>query len=194
MGVSPSDIEAGERLYHSLTGQGLNWLASIYFDWHPKAGKISVQNVLGDIPGERKAALVMLAFDFTRYSYREDLAKSLFSDRANARNSDFLEFTYRWLPVEQDARVKYDLTVSALRFAESSRETEERLISFIKGDKQLAEALSYYIWSRGAASPDPMHKRIWDEIEKLFGDPHALLPDIDDSHLDGFDNTFYMPL
>lgn len=194
MGVSLADIQEGERLYHSLTDQGLNWLASIYFDWHPRAGKISVKTVLGDIPKDRKAAMVMLAFDFTRYYVREDLAKSLFSDEAEASNSDFLELTYRWLPVEREAGVKRDLTTSALRFAETSPETEERLISFIKDDKLLAEALSWHIWSKDANTPRPLYKRIWDKIETHYGNPYELLPEDFRNAPDPLDDLYYLDM
>lgn len=193
MGVSSEDIHAGEKLFASLTSQGLNWLATIYYDWHPRVGKISVQEVLGTMPNERRVAIVLLALDFSRYSVREDLARSLFSDEAHAINDNFSELAYRWLLVEPEASVKQELAGSFLWLAERNPEAEDKLIALLGTDKQLAEMLTYRIWSQGQNN-HPFYKKIWGEIEKHYGNPFDLLPPDPDSHLDGFDNTFYMAL
>lgn len=193
MGVSPQNIRAGEKLFSALTDQGLNWLATIYHDWHPRAGKISVQEVLGKIPNDRKVAIVLLAFDFSRYSVREDLARSLFSDEAYAHNEDFFELNYRWLLVEQEASVKQALAISFLSFAELNLDAEDKLITMLSRDRQLAEMVTFRVWSLGPIS-SPFLKKIWSEIEKHHGNPQDLLPADLDNPLDGFDDTFYMAL
>lgn len=192
--AQPNEIKESESNYKLFNGQQLNWLATIYYDWHPRVGKVSVIELLGEIPKIRKLEIVNLAFDFTKGYVREELAESLYSKVEGAQNMEFYELNYLWLSVEKDESVKRNLIHSILHFAETHPPAVENVLVQTKADKDTAAIIANRIKSYYERDErhHPLATRLWSEIEKLHGDPWQFFES--STGLDDFDNTFYFPL